>query len=57
MSRRDKFHDAVRHALEKEGWTIKLPLHLNHIFDSAQPSWLSGVVGAASPRGDNQRRT
>jgi XisH protein len=22
MSRRDKFHDAVRHALEKEGWTI-----------------------------------
>ena len=22
MSRRDVFHDAVRHALEKEGWTI-----------------------------------
>jgi hypothetical protein len=22
MSRRDKFHDVVRHALEKEGWTI-----------------------------------
>jgi hypothetical protein len=31
MSRRDKFHDAVRHALEKEGWTIThdpLPLKI-----------------------------
>lgn len=31
MSRRDKFHDAVRQALEKEGWTIthdSLPLKI-----------------------------
>jgi hypothetical protein len=31
MSRRDKFHDAVRHALEKEGWIIThdpLPLRI-----------------------------
>jgi hypothetical protein len=31
MSRRDKFHDAVKHALEKEGWTIThdpLPLRI-----------------------------
>lgn len=29
MSARDKFHDAVRHALEKEGWTITHdPLYL-----------------------------
>jgi hypothetical protein len=27
----------------------KLPLHLKHIFDSAQPTELSGVVGEALP--------
>jgi hypothetical protein len=34
MSRRDKFHDAVRHALEKEGWTIThdpLPLKIGNL--------------------------
>ncbi|WP_310428724.1 element excision factor XisH family protein [Chamaesiphon sp. VAR_48_metabat_135_sub] len=34
MSRRDKFHDAVRHALEKEGWTIShdpLPLKIGNL--------------------------
>jgi hypothetical protein len=34
MSRRDKFHDAVRHALEKEGWTIShdpLPLRIGNL--------------------------
>ena len=34
MSRRDKFHDAVKHALEKEGWTIShdpLPLKIGNL--------------------------
>jgi hypothetical protein len=34
MSRRDKFHDAVRHALEKEGWIIThdpLPLKIGNL--------------------------
>jgi hypothetical protein len=30
MSRKDRFHEAVKHALEKEGWTITHdPLRLN----------------------------
>lgn len=30
MSRRDRFHEAVKHALEKDGWTITHdPLPLN----------------------------
>jgi hypothetical protein len=34
MSRRDSFHEAVKHALEKEGWTIThdpLPLNIGNL--------------------------
>lgn len=34
MSRKDRFHEAVKHALEKEGWTIThdpLPLNIGSL--------------------------
>lgn len=47
MSRRDLFHEAVRHALEKEGWTITHdPFPLTY---GASP--MSVDLGASAPLG------